>query len=90
MLTLTVSAVRTCVNTKQPGANQGGECLARFGQQVNHPEEQRWGGLLTTIDDKVLVHEIGNNKFQELARPLCKHSVTKKEGKRRHVAVYVM
>lgn len=41
MLTLTVSAVRTCVNTKQPGANQGGECLARFGQQVNHPEEQR-------------------------------------------------
>lgn len=75
LCSLSVS-VRTCVNTQQPGANERGECLARFGQQGNHPEEERRGGLLTAIDHKVLVHQIGNNQFQQLARPLRKHPVT--------------
>lgn len=72
-------SVRTCVNTQQPGANERGECLARFGQQGNHPKEERRGGLLTTIDHKVLVHQIGNDQFQQLARPLGKHPVTRRK-----------
>lgn len=68
--------VCTCVNTQQPGADQRGERLARFGQQGNHPEEERRGGLLTPIDHKVLVHQVGNHQLQQLARPLRKHPVT--------------
>lgn len=72
--------VGTCVDTQQPGANQRGERLAGFGQQGNHPEEECRGGLLTTIDHKVLVHQIRYHQLQQLARPLCEHPVT---GRRR-------
>jgi len=71
--------IRTCVNTQQPGADEWGECLARFGQQGDHPEEERRGGLLTPIDHIVLVHQIGNNQLQQLARALRKHTVTRRK-----------
>lgn len=69
----------TCVNTQQPGADERGERLARFGQKGNHPEEKRGDGLLTPIDHKVLVHQIGYDQFEQLARSLCKHPVTKQK-----------
>lgn len=72
----------TCVNAEQPGANERGERLAGFGQQGHHPEEQRRGGLLAPVHHKVLVHQVGDDQFQQLARPLCEHPVTRREGER--------
>jgi len=68
--------VSTCVNTQQPGADERGKRLARFGQKGDHPEEESRGGLLTFIHHKVLVHQIGDNQFQQLACSFCKHPVT--------------
>lgn len=71
--------VCTCVNTQQPGANQWSECLTRFGQQGNHPEEESRSSLLSSVHHKVLVHQIRNDQFQQFACALCKHSVTRKK-----------
>lgn len=79
-------SVCTCVNTQQPGANEWGKRLARFGQQGNHAEEECRGGLLASVDHEVLVHQIGNDQFQQLARPLCKHPVARR--KRGQVTVF--
>lgn len=66
----------TCVNTQQPGADERSECLARLGQQGNHPEEEGRRRLLASVDHEVLVHQIGNDQLQQLARSLSKHPVT--------------
>lgn len=73
--------MNTCVSTQQPGADERGEGLARFGQQSDHPEEQCRGGLLPLVHHEVFVHQVRNDQFQELTRSLCKHPVTGEEEK---------
>lgn len=66
----------TCVDTQQPGADERRQRLAGLGQQGHHPEEERRGRLLAPVHHKVLVHQVGDDQFEQPARPLGEDPVT--------------
>lgn len=69
----------TRVNTKKPGADEGGKRLTGLGQQGNHSKEEGRGRLLPSVHHKIFIHQVRNDQFQQLAGAFCKDSVTERK-----------